>query len=231
MSAMDTELAGSKDRSRVRSIGALPSASRIDVDQLIRWSGLTLVTAGLLFGLFPFAHPNHDPDGFTGARWVPAHLMPNVGAIVALFGLMGIFARQLRAAGWLGVVAFVASIIGTAAFVSGLMIEAFIIPYMSMAFPEVVQDDTPPPGIGEAFLVIRMLFMFGFVVLGLAVMRAGVFPRGVGVLLIVATLINSFGDIIIGDAAFYLGSVMFGMALGWLGYALWSDRNPRPVSR
>jgi hypothetical protein len=229
---MNTEPAESKVRSRVSSVRALRSSpSAIDVDQLIRWSGLTLVVAGLLFGLFPFAHPNHDPEGFTGARWLPAHLMPNVGAIVALFGLIGVFARQFRTAGWLGVVAFVASIIGTASFVSGLMIEAFIIPYMSMAFPEVVQDDTPPPGIGEAFLVIRMLFMLGFILLGLAVMRARVFPRGVGVLLIVATLLNSFGDMLVGEAAFYLGSVMFGIALGWLGYALWSDRRHRPVSR
>src|SRR5690349_23568089 len=155
---MNTEMTVSKDRSRVSSVGALRSTpASIDVDQLIRWSGLTLVVAGLLFGLFPFAHPNHDPEGYTGARWLPAHLMPNVGAIVALFGLTGVFVRQLRTAGWLGVVAFVASIVGTASFVSGLMIEAFIIPYMSMELPELVLDDRPPPGIGEAFLVIRML--------------------------------------------------------------------------
>jgi hypothetical protein len=69
--------------------------------------------------------------------------------------------------------------------------------------------------------------MLGFILLGLAVMRARVFPRGVGVLLIVATLLNSFGEMLVGDAAFYLGSVMFGIALGWLGYALWSDRRVR----
>jgi len=229
---MNTQPAERRDRSRVGSVGALRSSpSSIDVDQLIRWSGLTLVAAGLLFGLFPFAHPNHDPEGFSGARWLPAHLMPNVGAIIALFGLIGIFARQLRAAGWLGVVAFVASIIGTASFVSGLMIEAFIIPYMGLTFPELVLDDAPPPGIGDAFLVIRMLFMLGFVLLGLSVMRARVLPRGIGVLLIVATLINSFGEMLLGEAAFYLGSVMFGMALGWLGYALWTDRGRHRTNR
>lgn len=203
-------------------------SSPIDTDQLIRWSGLTLILAGLLFGLFPFAHPNHDPDGFRGAIWVPAHLMPNVGAIVALFGLIGVFVRQLRAAGWLGVIAFVATIVGTASFVSGLMIEAFIIPYMSLAFPEVILDDTPPPGIGEAFVVIRMLFMLGFILVGAAVIRAGLLPRGVGMLLIVATLVNTFGDILIGEPAFYFGSVTFGIALGWLGAALWNDRGGRP---
>jgi len=201
------------------------------VDRLIRWSGLTLVLAGVLSALFPFAHPNHDPEGFRSGMWIPAHLMPNIAAILALFGLMGLFVRQLQTAGWLGVVAFVASIIGTASFVSGLMIEAFMIPYMSLAFPELVLDDTPPPGIPEAFLVVRMLFMLGFLLVGAAVIRARVFPWAIGVLLIIATLINTFGDVILGEATFYLGSVMFGVALAWLGVALWSEPRREAESR
>lgn len=195
----------------------------IEVDRLIRWSGLTLVLAGILSGLFPFAHPNHDPDGFRAWMWIPAHLMPNIAAILALFGLTGLFVRQLQAAGWLGVVTFVVSIIGTASFVSGLMIEAFMIPYISLAFPELALDDTPPPGIAEAFLIVRMLFMLGFLLVGAAVIRARVLPWAIGALLIIATLVNTFGDIILGEAAFYLGSVMFGLALGWLGVALWCE--------
>jgi hypothetical protein len=204
----------------------------IDTDLLIRWSGLTLVLAGALFGLFPFLHPNHDPGGFESFLWVPAHLMPNVGAIVALLGLTGVFARQLRAAGWLGVVAFVASIIGTASFVGGLMIEAFIIPYMSLEFPELILDDTPPPGVAEAFLVIRMLFMIGFILLGASVTYAGHYGRDLGALLIISAIFNTLGDLLIGDPAFYLGSAMFGFALGWLGWAMWKDQSGRPgVSR
>jgi len=199
----------------------------IDADKLIRWSGFTLILAGLLFGLFPFAHPNHDPQGFRGAAWIPAHLMPNVGAIVALFGLVGLFVRQFRAAGTLGLAAFIASIVGTASFVSGLMIEAFIIPYMSLELPQLTIDDAPPPGIGEAFMVMRMLFMLGFLLVGAAVIRARILPRGVGVLVIVAILVNTFGDMIIGEPAFYLGSVLFGIALGWLGYALWAEPRGR----
>jgi hypothetical protein len=208
------------------------SPAMIDTDRLIRWSGLSLVLAGLLFGLFPFVHPNHDPDGFKSALWVPAHLMPNVGAVVALLGLTGVFARQLRAAGWLGVVAFVASMIGTASFVSGLMIEAFMIPYMSLEFPELLLDDTPPPGVAEAFLMIRLLFMVGFILLGAAVIQARHYGRNVGLLLIVSAIFNSLGDLLIGDPAFYLGSAMFGGALGWLGIAMWNERSGGPgVSR
>ena len=199
----------------------------IDADKLIRWSGFTLILAGLLFGLFPFAHPNHDPEGFRGAAWIPAHLMPNVGAIVALFGLVGLFVRQFRVAGTLGLAAFIASIVGTASFVSGLMIEAFIIPYMSLELPQLTIDDAPPLGIGEAFMIMKMLFMLGFLLVGAAVIRARILPRGVGVLVIVAILVNTFGDMIIGEPAFYLGSVLFGTALGWLGYALWAEPRGR----
>ncbi|MFN8636243.1 MAG: hypothetical protein U0893_20535 [Chloroflexota bacterium] len=84
---------------------------------------------------------------------MPAHLAPNVGAILVLFGLVGLLARQLDRAGLLGAIGFVAAFVGTASFVMGTMIEAFIIPFMGQMFPG-VEDGPPPPGIGEAFLTI-----------------------------------------------------------------------------
>ena len=53
---------------------------------LIRWSGVGPMVAGLLFALFPLLHPNHDAVGYQSAIWVPAHLMPNLGALLMLFG-------------------------------------------------------------------------------------------------------------------------------------------------
>ena len=116
----------------------------IDADKLIRWSGFTLILAGLLFGLFPFAHPNHDPEGFRGAAWIPAHLMPNVGAIVALLGLIGLFVRQFRAAGRLGFggIHRISHRYGFVRF--GIDDQAFIIPYMSLELPQPVDFEGPP---------------------------------------------------------------------------------------
>lgn len=194
---------------------------------LIRWSGLGTIVAGTLVAIFPLVHPNHDATGFTSAIWVPAHLMPHVGAVLALFGLVGLLARQLERAGRFGVVGFVAAFIGTASMLTGAMIEAFIIPFMNLQTPDIA-DGPPPPGVGEAFMTVSVLFAVGYIVLGIATARAGVLPRSVGVLLAVGAATMMFGDMIAAgvfgnENLWGIGFALFGASLAWLGYSLWSD--------
>ena len=73
---------------------------------LVRASGLATIVGGLLFVLFPLLHPDHTAAGYTSWIWVPAHMAPNVGAILVLFGLVGLLTRQLEKAGLFGVIAF-----------------------------------------------------------------------------------------------------------------------------
>jgi len=194
---------------------------------LIRASGLATIVGGVLFALFPLLHPEHDAAGYTSWIWVPAHMAPNVGAILVLFGLVGLLARQLERAGLFGVIAFVMAFIGTASFVMGAMIEAFIIPFMGLQTPEMV-DGPPPPGVGEAFLIITTLFAVGYLLLGIATYRAAVLPRNVGALLIVGTLADMVLPKLGGidpslDPLWIVGFVLFGAAVAWLGYALWTS--------
>ena len=198
---------------------------------LLRASGLATIVGGILFALFPLLHPDHTAAGYTSWIWVPAHMMPNVGAILVLFGLVGLLARQLERAGLFGVIAFVAAFIGTASLVMGAMIEAFIIPFMGLQTPEMV-DGPPPPGVGEAFLVITTLFAVGYLLLGIATYRAAVLPRHVGLLLIVGTLADMVLPKLGGidpslDPLWVVGFVLFGVGLASLGYALWSDTPER----
>jgi hypothetical protein len=184
------------------------------------------MVGGLGFLLFPVLHPNHDAAAYASATWAPIHLMPNVGAILVLFGLVGLLARQLDRAGWPGVIGFVVAFLGTASFVMGAMIEAFVIPWVGLQMPN-FEEMAPPPGIGEAFLTIEILMTVGFVLLGIATYRAGVLPRGVGLLLTigaVAMLVSTkIGDVVPAlDWLWGIGPVLLGLGVGWLGYTLWS---------
>jgi hypothetical protein len=202
---------------------------RLSPSSLIRASGLATIVGGVLFALFPLLHPDHSAEAYASAIWVPVHMMPNVGAILVLFGLVGLLVRQLSRAGLLGIVGFVLAFVGTASFVMGAMIEAFIIPYMGLQNPEIV-DGPPPPGVGEAFLIIGVLFGLGHVVLGIATYRAGVVPRGVGLLMVIGALalllLERIGGIMLElDTLWVVGPVLLGAALVALGYSLWSDRS------
>jgi hypothetical protein len=202
---------------------------------LIRWSGLGTIIAGVLVATFPLVHPNHDATGYASVLWVPAHLMPHVGAVLALFGLVGLLARQLERAGWFGVVGFVAAFVGTASLLTGAMVEAFIIPFMGQQFPG-IEDGPPPPGVGEAFMTISVLFAVGYIVLGVATARASVLPRSVGLLLAVGAAALMFSDMVTNglfgnENLWGIGFALFGAALAWLGYNLWSDANALGVAR
>lgn len=199
---------------------------------LIRASGLATLVGGAFFALFPLLHPDHSVAGYTSAAWVPVHMLPNVGAILVLFGLVGLLVRQLERAGLFGVVAFVVAFVGTASFVMGAMIEAFIIPFVGLQSPDGAEGP-PPPGVGEAFLVIMLLFALGHLLLGIATYRARVLARSVGMMMVgaVAQLIvprlAEIGPAL--DPLWVIGPVLHGVALAWLGYALWSCTRQKHV--
>ncbi len=193
--------------------------------QLIRWSGLGPIVAGLLFALFPLLHPNHDPAGYQSALWVPAHFMPNLGSLLTLFGLIGLLARQLERAGWLGVIGFVVAFTGTALVLMGGMLEMFIFPYLGEIRPT-WEEEPPPAGIGEAFMAIQATFTLGYALLGVAIVRARVLPQSVGVLIAVSAVAFNFGDPVLMalglEDAWGATFTTFGVGLAWFGYALWS---------
>jgi hypothetical protein len=193
---------------------------------LIRASGLATIVGGIAFALFPLLHPEHNAAGYSSWIWVPAHMLPNVGAILVLFGLVGLLARQLDRGGLFGVVSFVVAFLGTASFVMGAMIEAFMIPFMGLQFPDLV-DGPPPPGIGEAFMVISVLFAVGHLLLGIVTYRAAVLPRGVGLLMAIGgtalLVFERIGELVPSlESLWGLGPVLLGCGLAWLGYNLWT---------
>ena len=202
--------------------------------QLIRWSGLGPLVAGMLFALFPLLHPNHDPAGYRSALWVPAHFIPSLGALLTLFGLFGLLARQLQRAGWLGVGGFVVAVSGTGLLLTAGMLEMFIFPYLGEIRPT-WEEEPPPAGIVEAFMTIKIVFTLGYVLLGAAIVRARVLPRSVGILLMVATVAFNFGDPVLMalglEDAWGVPFALFGVGLAWFGYALRSNASERQAVR
>jgi hypothetical protein len=96
----------------------------------------------------------------------------------------------------------------------------------AMQAPDVFAQFGSPPLFAR--LIVVLGFSLGYVLFGVATMRAGVLPRGSGLLLIVGIgLFMVSEDMPFGPALAHalvvMGDTAFGLGLAWIGLALWTD--------
>ena len=117
--------------------------------------------------------------------------------------------------GWLG---FLIAFTGTVMLASLEWSTAFLFPGLAESAPEFLDGD--PSGTALAgFLATVLLLTVGWLLFGLASLRAGVLPRGPVSLLLAGTVIV----LVLGFADAPFIDVVWGLGLAWLGYTLWSD--------
>jgi hypothetical protein len=82
-----------------------------------------------------------------------------------------------------------------------------------------------------AFIVAMLVlgYILGYILFGVASMRAGVLPRWAGLMLIIGSsffLISETGLVggTLSHVIVTVGDVMFGLGLAWMGYTLWSEK-------
>jgi hypothetical protein len=201
----------------------------------IRWSGMVCVVSGALYALAAWVHPvGEDLTAVLDPRWVPAHLIYWVSSLLMLVGLVGIYARQATETGRLGLVAFVLALVGTALVSSILFIVSTVIPLIAVESPALFERAmTPPP---FALPVFILGFGGGYILLGIATMRARVLPRWAGTLLIVGVTLFMVAEAdVVGESLSHkfvtVGDTLFGFGFAWIGWALWAERGPSGRAR
>jgi hypothetical protein len=73
---------------------------------VIRWSGLAAVVAGVIFAGIQPIHPPDVVASVTTAAWAIITTAKTAMCLLFLLGITGIYARQVDKAGWLGLVGF-----------------------------------------------------------------------------------------------------------------------------
>lgn len=195
---------------------------------LIRWSGLASMLAGVLYAVAAFLHPvGEDLAGVNNPTWVPAHFLYWVSAILMQLGLVGLYARQAEKIGWLGLAGFVLAFIGTALVLSIFFLTTAGLPLIAAEAPAIFDQAMASP----AFIVVMLVlgYILGYILFGVATMRAGVLPRWAGLMLIIGSsffLISETG--LVGGTLSHMivtiGDVVFGLGLAWMGYTLWTEK-------
>jgi hypothetical protein len=207
---------------------------KITASKLVRWAGLAAMSSGILFIVIQMIHPLDVLSSVTTAQWAIAHYLGVAMAFLGLLGIAGIYARQVEAAGWLGLAGYLLLSLFYALTMAFQFTEAFISPLLVTTAPKFVEGllgiangHPTEMNLGALTAVYSLTGFVGYVLggllFGIATLRAGILPRlPAGLLAIAATLTPLAA--LLPHAQQRFAAVPVALALAWLGYALWSER-------
>ena len=193
---------------------------------LIRLAGLAALSSGVLSvigDLLSLLVDLENPVSATTSSYTIVYFLYLLSTALVLLGLVGLYTSQSRAVGILGLVGFLVAFLGTVMLVGGLWFELFVTPNLAAQAPVLVEADLGSLG----FTLTFFLGAVGWVLFGVATLRANVYPRWAAVLLIV------------GGVIFFLPvplrGIIFSVSVASLGFMLFtgqvrSDEQPSRVS-
>jgi hypothetical protein len=209
------------------------SKMKITSSKVIRWLGLAALGSGLIYVAIQPIHPTDILSSVTTTQWAIVHYLSLTMDFLGLLGMAGLYARQVNKVGWLGLAGYLLFSLFYALALAFHFVEAFISPLLATEAPKFVAGllgmvtGTPSEvSLGAIPIVYGLLgvaYLLGGVLFGIATFRAGILPRWAGGLLAIGAALTLAGALIPHpfDRIF---AVPVGLALAWLGYALWSER-------
>lgn len=203
---------------------------------LMRWAGLSALVAGLCCIVVGMFHPVNVSSAVTTPTWINVHIAATAMGFFGLFGMAGLYARQAEKSGWLGLAGFVLFSLWLGLMLPFSFVEAFILPRLATDSPAFVAGflgmftgiaSEIDLGILPTFWNISgPMYIFGPLLFGIATFRAHVLPRWAGALLVLGAVLVPVGAVVSPE---YQPKIMIpiGLALAWLGYALFSERREK----
>jgi hypothetical protein len=212
------------------------SKMKITASNLYRWAGLSAMVAGILYAVIQFIHPHETISAVTTSTWTIVHIMTVAMAFFGLFGITGIYVRQVEETGWLGLVSFLLLSIWMVLVMIFAFAEAFIMPLLAPDVPKFVVGFINMFGEGGSEVSLGSLtafapigavtYLLGGLLFGIATFRAGILSRWAAVLFAFGAVSSLPASMISHELARF--SVLpVGLGLAWLGYALWSERREK----
>jgi len=204
------------------------------IAELMRWAGLAAMAAGFLFIAIQIVHPPDILSSVTTGRWAIVHFLGVIMSFLALLGITGIYASQAEKAGWLGLASYLLVSLFWALTLAFQFVEAVISPVLATQAPRfvegflgMVKGSASEVDLGALPMLNALTGFVGYVLggllFGIATLRAGILPRRAGGLLTFAA-VSVLAAPLLGHPLDRLLAVPMGLALIWLGFALWSGR-------
>src|SRR5215203_7008606 len=182
-------------------------------------SGLALVVS-LLMEWLVVPHERLGSEAYLTSSYLVSSGLRLLGIILLLWGLIGIYKHQSRAAGTFGLWAFVVAFFGTALSAGNTWAEVFVWPTLAQVAPNMMsgQATEAPVYLFTGMFLSTSLLGIGIILFGVATFMARVYPRWAALLLIVSIPVTMFLDPTSGTSQEAIGQILFGIALAALGF-------------
>ena len=211
----------------------------ITASKLIRWSGLSAMVAGTIFAVI---QPIHTPDvlaSVTTSAFIIITSFKTVMCIFGLFGIAGLYARQVEKTGWLGLAGYLLLTIFYAVQMCFAFAEPTLLPLLAPVAPTFVESVMGmssgaggPMNLGVfavIFHIQSVLYLVGLLLFGIAIFRARILPRMAALLLAASGPLAGVMVALLPHQFARLAAMPMGFALIWLGFSLFFERR-EPVS-
>lgn len=171
--------------------------NRMNTKTIYQAAGLSALLAGILFATIQFIHPDETLEAVATTQWQIAHVLSVIFPALALLGVTGIYARQIKESGITGFVGYLLLFGAFSLMLCFGFYEAFIAPVIAAESPALavsimsILENKPGPGlIGEVYLLNGMLYLLGGLVFAIATIRAKIFPLYAGGILGLGVLVT-----------------------------------------
>lgn len=216
------------------------SKTKMTASALMRLAGGSAILAGLCFIVIGMFHPENIPSSVTTAIWVNVHIAATALGFFGMFGMAGLYARQVEKSGWLGLAGFLLFSIWFVLITGFSFVEAFILPRLATQSPAFVESllgmFTGVPATVELGVLPTLwnisgpMFILGPLLFGIATIRARVLPRWSGGLLILAAILIPIGGMFPHEYQAKIAMIPIGLVMAWLGSFLVLERQVKSSS-
>jgi hypothetical protein len=212
-------------------------AMTVTTASLTRAAGAAAAIAGAIFIAVQIKHPPMEVASTETTQWVVRSAAKTVMAALALAGITGMYLRQFRQIGLLGLAGYLIFAAGYLAMFSVEVIGAAVLPHLASTEPAYVNNvivsaagGAPAGDIGGMQTLLNLAgigYLAGGLLFGIVLFRTRILARWAAALLAVGT-VGTAALAILPEAFNRPFAVPVGIALIGLGVSLW--RNPQSSS-
>lgn len=210
------------------------SKIKVTTPNLIRAAGLSAVVAGTIFAVIQPIHPPDVIASVTTSAFIIITSFKTVMCLFGIFGIAGLYARQVKETGWLGLAGYLLLTIFYAVQMCYAFAEPTLLPLLAPVAPTFVESVMGmASGAGGTmnlgafaviYNIIPLLYLLGLLLFGIAIFRARILSRWAAVLLAASGPLAGIMVALLPHQLERFAAVPMGIALIWLGFSLFFER-------